>query len=481
MQHPSSSATAARRHGILRTATMGSHGARDGVGARLHLMYFSRQWPDRFRSAAGIRSLGLLGALRRAFPSAALSCVSPARPHAPLVDHIRANLAATPIPCPINDTNAFETAIATAVSRSDAVVAAVFDGFLTEEMFSWRVAQALPGALRIVDTQDLHCLRQGRQHALLNRPGTTLDDLCDVANFMGPYLHELDAGVPAKDVFLREMAAIHRNDHALIVSPVELDLLVDGFGFRRSKFTMAPFFAEPPRLNPRPFHVRRHCCMIGNWRHAPNVDSVEFARDVIWPRLRTRLPAGTELHVYGANANRQQMELTRERDGFRIMGQCADQYATMSRYKVLLAPLRFGAGIKGKIVDAWMTATPVVTTGIGVEGMLGGPTGQWGGLSSNSPAEFVDLAADLYRDEGIWQRCVTTGRAILAESFTLDANAPAVVSLLDRYLRSDSLLRRERANDLMHQILASTAQSTSYYLSKYIEKGRSAHVTPNST
>ena len=94
--------------------------------------------------------------------------------------------------------------------------------------------------------------------------------------------------------------------------------------------------------------------MLGTAKHPPNVDALQWTLETVWPKLKAEIPAGTELHVYGSGYS-SHMRAKMERLGgptVRVKGFLEDLQA-LSDYKVMLAPVRYGAGIKGKIADGW--------------------------------------------------------------------------------------------------------------------------------
>ncbi|MCH8496401.1 MAG: glycosyltransferase family 4 protein, partial [Balneolales bacterium] len=117
------------------------------------------------------------------------------------------------------------------------------------------------------------------------------------------------------------------------------------------------------------FAQRRNFVSIGNFLHDPNTDAVRQLKSTIWPLIRSRLPEA-ELHIYGAYVNESVLQMHNPREGFIVKGRAEDALETIKNYRVLLAPLRFGAGIKGKLIDAMRTGTPSVTTRIASEGLV---------------------------------------------------------------------------------------------------------------
>src|SRR6185437_9590273 len=126
------------------------------------------------------------------------------------------------------------------------------------------------------------------------------------------------------------------------------------------------------------FSGRNGFCSIGNFRHPPNFDALVWLKSELWPAIRRELP-GAVMSCYGAYPTPQAKVLESPADGFWIRGPVDDAVAMLSRHRVALAPLRFGAGIKGKILDSWQAGLPVVTTPIGAEGMGWKPDKPWGG------------------------------------------------------------------------------------------------------
>ena len=99
------------------------------------------------------------------------------------------------------------------------------------------------------------------------------------------------------------------------------------------------------------FEDRRDFFCVGNFRHAPNWDGVQWLKAEIWPLVRKRLP-DARLHIAGAYASGEQMALHEPRDGFFIDGRVENADLRFLESRVCLAPLRFGAGLKGKLIDA---------------------------------------------------------------------------------------------------------------------------------
>src|SRR5690625_7127154 len=95
----------------------------------------------------------------------------------------------------------------------------------------------------------------------------------------------------------------------------------------------------------------------------------------IWPFIRKHVP-DSRFHIIGSYPSQRVLQLHNEREGLLVHGRAGSAQEVVQKAKVLLAPLRFGAGLKGKLLDAMRWGTPTVTTEIGAEGMA------WKGLRS---------------------------------------------------------------------------------------------------
>ena len=170
----------------------------------------------------------------------------------------------------------------------------------------------------------------------------------------------------------REIASIYRCDCTLMISIYEMNLLQHFFKISIDILHYTPFLLEPiqqKEITSWPtFEERTHFVTIGNFLHEPNWNGVLFLKEEIWPLIKKQLP-NAELHIYGAYPSPKVTQLHQPKDGFLIKGRADSAKEVMLNAKVCLAPLRFGAGLKGKLIDAMECGTPSVTTTIGAEAM----------------------------------------------------------------------------------------------------------------
>ncbi|HSH65271.1 MAG TPA: glycosyltransferase [Bacteroidia bacterium] len=326
----------------------------------------------------------------------------------------------------------------------------IFDKFMVEEQFGWRVAQQCPQALRILDTIDLHCLRTARQKAIKE----------------GRIFHETD--LLQEEVAKREIASILRSDISLIISTVEMELLDRLFRIQPALLHYVPFLLKP--LNElqikgwRSFEEREHFVTIGNFLHEPNWNAVLFLKQDIWPRIRRQLPE-TCLHVYGSYCSTKATMLHAPKDGFYVMGRAEDARAVVSKARVCLAPLRFGAGIKGKLVEAMLCGTPSVTTHIGAEGMHGEQ--EWNGLIADDPISFANAAVQLYSEKNKWMHFQKNGVRIINEFYPEKKSGK---ELIDRILKTQRQLPEHRKQNFTGNMLMHHTMNSTKYLSRWIEE-----------
>ena len=322
-----------------------------------------------------------------------------------------------------------------------------FDRFMIEEQFSWRVREQVPQALRILDTVDLHSLRRERQRSVTSgdrSPSTALSD----------------------DT-LRELAAIYRSDLSLIISRTEALLLQNQFGVPSSLLEITGFFYP----DPLPFcgwEERANLVFIGNGLHAPNVDAVRLLKHTLWRPIRTALAErglpDVELHIYGAYLSQEILQFNNPREGFHVKGKTDDLYGTLQQYRCNLAPLRFGAGLKGKVSDGWMVGTPCVATPLAAEGMLSGE--QFGGVIEECIEQYPQRVAELYTERVAWEKAQTSGRKILTTLFSQATNARNFQERLVRLMHEGEHMREQ---NIVGSMLWYHGLRSTEYFSRWIE------------
>ena len=320
----------------------------------------------------------------------------------------------------------------------------MFDRFVTEEQFGWRVAENCPNAVRILDTEDLHFLREARHQAFKQNRNLMDGDLLN-------------------DIFKRELASVLRCDLSLIISEKEYDLLTNQFGINENILFYIPFLSEEIDDKQPLFDDRKHFVSIGNFLHGPNWQTVLKLKK-IWPKIKEKLPE-TELHIYGAYASEKVFQLHNEKERFIIKGRAQSSGEIMRNYRVLLAPIPFGAGLKGKLWESMKYGIPNVTSTIGAEAMY--KNLEWNGFISDSDDNFATLAVELYQNQETWENAQQNGFKILKEVFNKeDFEKP----LFEKIQNVSEHLTEHRNRNFLGQILQHHQLSSTKYLSKWIEE-----------
>ncbi|MEG0697437.1 glycosyltransferase [Algoriella sp.] len=326
---------------------------------------------------------------------------------------------------------------------------ALFDRFMIEEQYSWRLTNECPNTMKILDTEDLHFLRNARQNA--SKKGI-----------------EFNNDLLFSDLAKREVAAILRCDLSLMISKQEIEILKNQFNIDESLLYYLPFLeksiTDDKVNNWTEFEAREHFMFIGNFIHEPNFNCVQILKTKIWPILKTKLPKA-EIHIYGAYPTQKVIQLNNSKDRFFVKGRADDAQKTMSHYKVLLAPIQFGAGVKGKFVDAMQTGTPNVTTSVGAEAMQ--ENLDWNGFVADDVDAFVDKAVLLYTNENEWKKAQKNGVKLLNENYNSILFENNFLEKIEMIFKE---LRNHRNHNFIGQILQHHSNQSTKYMSLWIEQ-----------
>lgn len=328
----------------------------------------------------------------------------------------------------------------------------LFDRFMTEEQFGWRVTEQCPNTLRVLDTEDFHGLRKGRELAL------KADE-----EFSISYLQN--------NTTKREIASLYRCDLSLIISEVEKEILTQQFKIDASLLYYLPFLIEPTiksEIAVLPsFESREHFITIGNFLHPPNFDAIQYLKKTIWPLIKTRLP-NAEMHVYGAYESQKITQLNDKKDGFLIKGYTKDVNEVMQKAKVCLAPLRYGAGLKGKLFDAIQNGTPSVMSTIAAEGLFGRLEAN--GFIEDNPDAFATKAVALYENSNLWGIQQQLGFKTLNERFN---SAEFKTNFKNKITDLSENKDHYRQHNFTGQLLMHHTLQSTKYMSKWIEEKNS--------
>lgn len=321
----------------------------------------------------------------------------------------------------------------------------LFDRFMVEEQFGWRVSEICPDAIKVLDTEDLHFLRNARQTAFKEKRELTESDLFS-------------------DLAKREIASIYRCDFSIIISEYEMNLLKSTFNIPEQILLYLPISFDTNNLKQGlSFAERKNFFFIGNFYHEPNKQTVQILKEKIWPSLRKKLP-DAELHIYGAYVSEHFLNLTNEKNGFIVKGRAENSEELFLKYRCLLAPIPFGAGLKGKILESMLYSCPFITTDIGAEGILDAII--FKNFIQNNPENLIEVAVDLYANEVKWNDTIQLGHHCIKNKFNAENFKNTLIDKTNFVIQNRIELRKL---NFIGQLLQTEFNQSKKYLSKWIE------------
>ncbi|TWH99081.1 glycosyltransferase involved in cell wall biosynthesis [Flavobacterium tiangeerense] len=395
-------------------------------------------WPEPNSSAAGGRMIQLISLYQK--QGFKITFASPAQDSAFSTDLESLNVDKKTI---LLNSSTFDAFIK---ELNPAVV--LFDRFMIEEQFGWRVAENCPNAIRILDTEDLHCLRLARQKAFKENRVYTTQDLV------------------VEEVAKREIASILRCDISLMISQYEIEILTTTFKIDQALLLYLPLLLESEAIlnatTTPSFENRSDFTFIGNFLHEPNWNAVQYLKQTIWPLIKKQVPEAV-CKIYGAYPSQKVLQLHNAKEGFLILGRAEDAQEVVKQARVVLAPLRFGAGIKGKLLEAMQCGTPSVTTTIGAESMHGDLP--WNGFIQDNPELFANQAVLLYQNKKTWLASQENGFETIKLRY---ARTLFETDFKNQMQSIQKNLEQHRLNNFMGALLQHHTLKSTMYMSKWI-------------
>jgi GT2 family glycosyltransferase/glycosyltransferase involved in cell wall biosynthesis len=252
------------------------------------------------------------------------------------------------------------------------------------------------------DTIDLHYLRLRRQYELDGKSATR--DLADHA-------------------YQEESQVIAKSHVTIVVSEVEVATLAEEFP--SAKVALISNVHDVGETKAQ-FEGRQGILFVGGFQHPPNIDAVEYYGNEIWPLVRAARPEA-ETIIIGSRMP-DSLKKWGVQQGLTMLGFVEDLTPHYEQCRLAIAPLRYGAGVKGKVNQALSFGLPVVGSPAAVEGM--GLIHGESVLSASTPRAFADSILAAYDDAELWQSLSANGRASLEGRFTSQVAASALSSAL---------------------------------------------------
>jgi O-antigen biosynthesis protein len=283
-----------------------------------------------------------------------------------------------------------------------------------------------PQSRVIFDTVDLHYLREDREAELTQDP---------------------DVRRRAQERRRLEYELIEQADETWVVSPVEQRLLQEKWPGKSVQ--LVSNIVDIPGSK-TPFAFRRDWLFIGGFQHPPNIDAVIFFLREIYPLVSERLQ-DAKFYIIGDKVPPEIAALATER--IIVAGLQRDVRSFFNSVRLSVAPLRFGAGIKGKINQSIAFGVPVVATSLAVEGM--GLIDHEDVLVADDPEDFARTLVELYESEELWNRLSENGIKKTRALYSTDtARKKLEFVFSDEHLRAS-----ERSAAVQQPVIALAAKS----------------------
>jgi len=192
------------------------------------------------------------------------------------------------------------------------------------------------------------------------------------------------------------------------------------------KFALIPTFEITPQefLS---FAERKDLLFVGGFQHPPNIDSIEYTIKNIFPKIKQKLP-NVKLYVVGSNAPRHVKELCLKTEGVVFLGYVKDIHKYLKECRILVAPIRYGAGIKGKITQGMAYGLTVITTHLGAEGI--GKEDDKIMMIANNEDDFAAKTFEVYTNEDLWTKLSTNARKHVENNFSPEKIRNTLIQIL---------------------------------------------------
>ncbi|HLY45557.1 MAG TPA: putative sugar O-methyltransferase [Stellaceae bacterium] len=276
-------------------------------------------------------------------------------------------------------------------------------GYIAEKHLA-TVRRLAPQAKIVFNMVDVHFIRLEREAALTGNEGLRRE---------------------ADRMRQSELASVAGCDATVVVSSFEQELLKKALPDARVHL-ISLVFEMPAKLDVPGFALRRNIVFVGTYQHPPNVDAVIFFVNEVWPLIRKSLPEARFL-IVGSEVTPEVKALAAT-TGVELLGYVPDLEPLLARCRLSVAPLRFGAGIKGKVGSALQAGLPTVATSLAIEGTPIVPGTHL--LVGDSAEAFCEQVVKLYTDEALWQQLSVAGFELVRDDYSFETNIRRIEALL---------------------------------------------------
>jgi O-antigen biosynthesis protein len=261
------------------------------------------------------------------------------------------------------------------------------------DMLHDRIRAFAPKTKIIFDTVDLHFLREQSE-----------------AQVKGSDLLKKQAAFSRE----KELVLTTQADETWVVSHSEFDLLTNIYPNQIIRMVSN---IHALHTSTAPFQQRKNLLFVANFRHPPNLDGLSWFIENCWPLIRSR-HSTLELHIIGAGLGETEQKKL-QKAGIVFCGHVPEIEPSLNAARINIAPLRYGAGAKGKISQALACGLPSIGTDIAMDGMF--LEDKISMMVANNAQMFADAVLALYDDELLWQRLSRNGLNVAEQHFSEQA------------------------------------------------------------
>ncbi|MFG0773286.1 glycosyltransferase [Vibrio plantisponsor] len=223
----------------------------------------------------------------------------------------------------------------------------------------------------------------------------------------------------------RELFLLESSDISIVLSDYEKEMLEEKFGI--SNTFVIPLAMEVPGCK-NDFNQRQDIAFIGGYQHIPNVDAVMYFVENHWPKIKAKIQ-GVKFYIIGSKPTEQLVNLANLDDDIVVTGFVEDLEPYMNNLKLTVAPLRFGAGIKGKIGSSLSYGVPCVATNVAAEGM--GLEQDVNVLMADNIEQFIDSLVMAYNRADVWNNLSLEGIKFVNKNYSIEATRERLTRVFD--------------------------------------------------
>ena len=216
-----------------------------------------------------------------------------------------------------------------------------------------------------------------------------------------------------------ETELMHKADISYYPSQVEVDYIHENIDKNLNVKAITAYVYDSFLDNiERDFTKREGLLFVGGFAHTPNIDAVKWFMEEIWQEIRAKLKIN--FYIVGSNPPKEIIDLHNEAEGVIVKGYVSDEELSRiyQSVRLVVVPLRFGAGIKGKVIDAMYNGLPIVSTSIGAEGIIGADEIL---NVADTAKDFTTNVIDLYEDTQRLENLSQKASSYVKEKHSIDA------------------------------------------------------------